>query len=151
MSNSLTSSFHAILAYELSHNAESIEESSLAWWFCCRDIVLFGNSAVGFDISEIPWSMNKIDSQKEFIQNACDNLLNPPENDIFKDFVNYEMLSNTFQTFYSMIGFVDKNTKFKANLWDRFPENHKLDKCKDHLVYLHWDGCIVCNFLKQFE
>ncbi|WP_235332709.1 hypothetical protein [Paenibacillus polymyxa] len=78
MSNGLTSVFIEVLVISGSVLAKTNREKELIIWLAQRDQSVVGIGAVGFDIDEMPWTIDSFESEKDFIldtiSNAADGL-----------------------------------------------------------------------------
>ena len=67
MSNGLTSVVISLLVLSGSALAESEYEKLLIVWFASRDQALSGMGTVGFDLNEIPWTVEQFEAEKHFL------------------------------------------------------------------------------------
>ncbi len=78
MSNGLTSVFIEVLVISGSVLAKTNREKELIIWLAQRDQSVVGIGTVGFDIDEMPWTIDSFESEKDFIldtiSNAADGL-----------------------------------------------------------------------------
>jgi hypothetical protein len=65
MSNGLTSVFISVLSLSASRLAKTEREIDFAIWLASHDQAIVGSGTVGFDISDIPWSMENFDAEKK--------------------------------------------------------------------------------------
>jgi hypothetical protein len=67
MSNGLTSVVISLLVLSGSSLAESDHEKMLMVWFASRDQALSGMGTVGFDLNEVPWTVEQFEAEKRFL------------------------------------------------------------------------------------
>jgi hypothetical protein len=67
MSNGLTSVVISLFLLSGSALAESEREKLLIVWFASRDQALSGLGTVGFDLNEIPWTVEQFEAEMHFL------------------------------------------------------------------------------------
>ena len=67
MSNGLTSVVISLLVLSGSALAKSEREKLLIVWLANRDQALSGMGTVGFDLNEIPWTLEQFEAEKHFL------------------------------------------------------------------------------------
>ncbi|MEJ3718141.1 hypothetical protein WGM54_09005 [Paenibacillus polymyxa] len=154
MSNGLTSVFIEILAISGSLLAKTNREKELIIWLAQRDQSVVGIGTVGFDIDEMPWTIDSFESEKEFILDTISNAA---------DGLGWEKLSykprqdwvvNCLNQFGLMINAFNKED-IDINNYTEWSEIEEGDdnptiprgypKCEKHDIYLNCHGCILCN------
>ncbi|WP_282936872.1 hypothetical protein [Paenibacillus sp. RC67] len=75
MSNGLTSVFIEVLVISGSILAEADREKEIVIWFAQQDQSVVGSGTVGFDIDDIPWTIENFESEKEFMIRAISNAI----------------------------------------------------------------------------
>jgi hypothetical protein len=142
ISNGYTDHFIAALALSTSEFAETECEINLAMWITSRDQYRSGIGTVGFDISDMPWSVKSFDEQMVFMLravNAAKSARYFAENPfLYEDGGALDKFRALLQDF--SVEFVKPEA---TENWERIkPERQK---CTEHGVYLNWSGCIVCH------
>lgn len=154
MSNGLTSVLIEVLVISGSIIAESNRERELIIWLAQRDQSVVGIGTVGFDIDEMPWTLDHFISEKEFLVRTItaatrgmgwDRLSYKPRKDWVIDKLDH------FKTMIDAFNrqFISMNHYFEWSKIDEDDENPTIPygypKCEKHLVYLSCHGCILCN------
>ncbi len=67
MSNGLTSVFIEVLVISGSLLATTYREKEIIIWLAQRDQSVVGIGTVGFDIDEMPWTVDSFEREKEFV------------------------------------------------------------------------------------
>jgi hypothetical protein len=67
MNNGLTSAFVSVLALAASKLAETDRQRLFAAWFASHDQGVWGLGTVGFDMSELPWSLDTFVGDRRFV------------------------------------------------------------------------------------
>lgn len=147
MSNGLTSVFIETICLAGSDIAIENYQKDLMIWFSQRDWILLGMGLEGFDISEIIWHKNQFEQQKDFIIKVIDFAINKTNWDLLS-YNPHEMIFTVLKDFKQMIidfniDFIDE--KSEINLFDFDGFVKKYDKCEKHKIYLHCQGCVICN------
>ncbi|WP_307589416.1 hypothetical protein [Paenibacillus wynnii] len=154
MSNGLTSIFIEVLAINGSLLAKTNREKELIIWLAQRDQAIVGAGNVGFDIDEMPWTIDYFESEKGFILRAISNAM---------DGLGWERLSyeprkdwviGCLEKFRQMISAFDKEYVKSNNylVWTEIEVDDDYptipvgySKCETHGIYLSCHRCILCN------
>ncbi len=147
MNNGLTSVFIEVLALSASTLASTEREKQFAAWLASRDQTVYGIGAVGFDISDMPWTAQGFQVQKDFLLKVIQSSQSkehwhqlgyqPGREDwILSSLEQFRLLITHFSADGIMPEGVGRRT---ARMPDAFV------KCPKHGVYLHQDGCVICN------
>lgn len=145
MSNGGTSVFINALALSGSHLALDDFEIELISWIVARDQNVSGIGTVGFDLQEMPWSQDEdiFQQQKDFVLKIIQRA--KTEQDLQALSYNAEFLHNFLERFESMINsFLLENVNAEDSPLSIPTENNHL-KCDVHGVFLHEQGCVICN------
>jgi hypothetical protein len=140
MSNGLTDVFLSVLALAGAPVAHHDDEVELLVWLAAHDQAVFGLGCVGFDVCQMPWIATRLDEQKRFLLGVIDAGIARARA------ASHEALLDRFHVFR---GYVDKvHASCLRN--DAYPNVTPLLRadratCPTHGVYLHAEGCIVCN------
>jgi len=147
MSNGLTSVVLSLLVLSGSALAESEREKLLIIWFASRDQALSGMGTVGFDLNEIPWTVEQFEAEKHFLlavirraQSMQDwgRLCYEPREDWALGCL--EKLAQMINHF--PITCINPQIALDRQAWWR-PNEFVL--CPKHDALQHAMGCIVCN------
>jgi len=147
INNSLTSLFIAALTLAASDLAQSDEQRVFAAWFASHDQGIFGCGVVGFDVSEMPWHPNRFVADQEFVLGAVraarrrygwDRLGYTPAPDV---------ISSRLEHFEAMILAFDPAdvSDDPDEIWKFGGKPERFELCPRHAVYLHANGCVLCN------
>ena len=145
VSNGGTSVFIAVLCLAGHEVAIDDWQRDLLVWISTHDRHLFGNGNTGFDLAEMGWQKERVDEQKQF-------LLLLTERARLK--TNWEKLSFdppmeravfALDKFDALVScFEDKHCQNKELKWSIEP-NRPLAQCKIHDIFIHSEGCVICN------
>lgn len=154
MSNGLTSVFIEVLAISGSILAKTNREKEMIIWLAQRDQSAVGIGTVGFDIDEMPWTIDSFQNEKIFIldtiSNATDGL--GWENLSYKP--RQDWVVNCLNQFGLMIKAFNKENVDMDNYieWAEIEEGDDnptiprgYPKCVKHNIYLTCHGCVLCN------
>ncbi|ULO08498.1 hypothetical protein H1230_06740 [Paenibacillus sp. 19GGS1-52] len=154
MSNGLTSVFLDLLVISGSLIAQTNRERELIIWLAQRDQPVVGIGTVGFDIDEIPWSLENFEMERNFMSRTIISAING----LGWERLNYEprrdWVIERFEQFQQMINTFDSNhiNEIHYREWSKIDEDDDepkiligYPKCNIHFVYLSCHGCILCN------
>jgi hypothetical protein len=147
INNSLTALFIVALTLAASDLAASDEEREFAAWFASHDQSIFGPGVVGFDISQMPWHSDRFAADLEFVLSAVraahqrhgwDRLGYTPAPDA---------ISSRLEHFEAMILAFDPADRIDDpdEVWNFGGKPDRFELCPRHAVYLHANGCALCN------
>lgn len=145
MSNGLTAVFFSVLALAASALATDDHERGIAAWFAARDQSIFGLGIVGFDVSELPWSRERLEADRAFMVRAVDAAQARTGWERLDYQPREDWLFASLDQFRGMIAAFDAaHIAAPDTLWlGARPE--RFAQCVLHRTYLHAYGCIVCN------
>jgi hypothetical protein len=151
MSNSSTSIFHATLALELSEFATSDREKEIALWFCTRDYPCFGSNLAGFALHEIPWPHQTFDSAKAFVLKVVKSAIDGKTwRKLGTSVTEGDALAHLNEFRALVEAFSSDDVKEESSISWKAERPETVEKCTQHKVYLHWHGCILCNYLRDY-
>ena len=147
MSNGLTSVFISVLALAASAHATHDRERLWAVWLAAHDQGVFGRGIVGFDLSEMPWTLETFDADKQFLlrvieaaqaRNGWERLDYQPNEDwVISRLEQFRRLVEAFQPEHRCLN--------AEQIWPFVPPPPVFERCPVHQVYLHALGCVICN------
>lgn len=145
MSNGSTSVLIAVLTLAGADKASNAWERDVLSWIATRDQSIFGIGCVGFDVSELGWDSDDFDAQKAFLLELVQRARNqtgwsrldykPDEERVNAMLLKLARLLHTFELSYCRDHAFD---------WMLPPLKHPV-KCSIHGIYLHHEGCVICN------
>lgn len=148
MSNGLTSVFISVLTLSGAELAETHSEKGLIIWLAQRDQSVFGGGCVSFDVTEMCWTKDHFDEQKAFLLKTIDGALSrsnwekldyqPREEWVFTRLNDFKTLINEFRV-------EDLRENVESGILSFHSNIQRYDNCPIHGVYLHAEGCVVCN------
>ena len=147
MSNGLTSVVLTLLVLSGSALAGSEREKLLIVWFASHDQDLSGIGTVGFDLNEIPWTVEQFETEKHFLlavirraQSRQDwgRLCNEPREDWA--LASLEQLAHMISHF--PVTCINQEIALDQQAWWRPAE---LVLCPKHSALQHALGCVVCH------
>lgn len=153
MSNGLTDVFINVLVLSGSRVAVSDSEKRFVVWLAERDQSRVGGGTVGFEISEMPWSVSDFAECKAFLLNTVkfaeqrlgwEALDYPPnENMLFPVLRKFgEMITEFSAKEINPTGYEEW---LAASSGEYDPMQKGYPKCEKHSVLLSCFGCQVCN------
>jgi hypothetical protein len=147
MNNGLTDVFIHVLSLAASALATTDDEKRFAVWFSGHDQRIHGLGVVDFDLSEMPWVPQNIEDQKAFLRRVIDAAsrrygwdrldYSPHEEHALAALRHFGQLVDAFRA-------VDVSRSEKE-VWSLSARPLTFEKCAQHQVYLHEQGCILCN------
>jgi hypothetical protein len=147
MNNGLTSAVIEVLVVAASTLATTDRERTFAVWFASRDQSVFGIGMVGFDVRQMPWAPATFAADRSFVLEAIDAAkagtgwerlgFNPREDWVRNALDGFRRLVAAFRV-------EDAETEAKR-VWPWLAPPEVLEQCPRHGVYLHGEGCILCN------
>lgn len=147
MSNGLTSVVLSLLALSGSALAQSEREKLLIVWFASHDQSLSGPGTVGFDLNEIPWSVEQFEAEKHFLLAVIRRAQSMQDWDRLKYEPREEWVLACLEKLAHMISqfpvtCIKQEIALDHQAWWR-PTTWLL--CPTHGVLHHPQGCIMCN------
>ena len=144
MSNGETSVLIELLSVAASSLARTPWQKDLAVWFAMHDQSVFGGGCVGFDLDELGWSPEQLMEEQRFVLACIDAAMSRTLWDKLDYAPDEASLSANLQTFRAMVAAAKPQSGQRDWCWQGSqPLDHEL--CKACGVYLHIEGCVVCN------
>jgi len=154
MSNGLTSVFIEVLVISGSILANTDREKELIIWLAQRDQSVVGIGTVGFDIDEMPWTVNSFASEKDFmlrtISHAAKGLgweklsYEPHQDRVVHGLKQFGSMIQAFgQEDVNMNNYIEWAEIEEGDDNPTIPRGYP--KCEQHNIYLSCHGCILCN------
>ncbi|AKQ68300.1 hypothetical protein A176_005212 [Myxococcus hansupus] len=145
MSNGLTAVFFDVLSLAASRHARTPWELRLAQWLVEHDAERSGLGVVGFDVSELGWTLESFEAQRNFLLQLIDAALaregwerlpfQPLESSLFPVLTQFRE---------RVASLPRQDICVEESAW--IPEDPPAcGRCEVHQVYLHALGCILCN------
>ena len=147
INNSLTSLFISALILAASDLATSDEQREFAVWFASHDQGIFGSGVVGFDVSQMPWHSGRFVADQEFVLSA----VRAARQRLGWDRLGYtpapDAISSRLEHFEAMILAFDPAHRINDpdEVWNFGARPDRFELCPRHAVYLHSNGCTLCN------
>jgi hypothetical protein len=146
MSNGLTSVFIAILSLSASRLAKTDRDVDFAMWLASCDQSIIGLGAVGFDISEMPWSTENFETEKRFTLSVIDSAKSKQYWNVLDYQPREDWALHSLEQFRCLIEDFTAEFVKDADKKDRSVyKSDKIEKCPIHEIYFHWSGCVICN------
>ena len=150
MSNGLTDAVLCMLVVSGSALATTEREKDLVVWLASHDQSIYGLGAVGFDLSELPWTTEQFEVEKQFLLRVITSCKTKEYWHLF-DYDSHgdvvvRWIIPWLETLEQMIERLRREAVHPAatlEWWQERPP--ELRRCPLHSAYLHRDGCIVCN------
>jgi hypothetical protein len=146
MQNGLTGVVISLLALSGSALANSEREKDLIVWLASHDQAIFGRGVVGFDLSEIPWTIEQFGEEKNFLLNVIERAKSKQDWARLTYEPREDWVINSLDKLYQMIAhFGEKDIDVQAALsWQAERPTERI-VCPKHNVLEHSYGCVVCN------
>jgi hypothetical protein len=146
MSNGLTAVLIEILSLSASYLAKTDAEIDFAIWLACHDQAIMGGGMVGFDLSELPWSTENFEAEKRFLLRVVDSAKTKQYWNLLDYEPCEEMVLRSLEKFKDLIEDFTKEFISTDNFWSQtFLKPIEPKKCSIHNIYLHQEGCVICN------
>jgi hypothetical protein len=148
MSNGLTSAFIGVLAIATAAQAVSDRHKQLAAWIASRDQEVMGSGAVGFDICDMPWESKSFATDVLFLR-QCVQAANTKSHWEKSGYAPREdTLLGCLACFDKMLDTITLHHVQDHKPYGFFsggPAVLPFTLCPQHAVYLHAQGCVICN------
>lgn len=149
MSNGLTSVFIETFCLAGRDLATEDYQKDLMIWFAQWDWTIMGMGLEGFDISEIIWNKEMFDNQTKFILAVIDSVIKKKNWQHLSYKPNEDFLFRKLGIFKEMILSYKKEMiepgDWEYGIYDFEGDFEKYGRCEKHHIYLHWNGCVICN------
>jgi hypothetical protein len=154
MSNNLTTVFISVLALSGSHLAQSVREKEIVMWLSEHDYAVCGLGTYGFDVTQIPWTIENFEEEREFVLRMIDGALNKTGWELLGYELFEERLFESLNEFKEIILMIESCDikEGEYSKWKGYGDLNPLlkppegfPKCPVHGVYLHFGGCVICN------
>jgi len=145
LSNGGMSVVITILSLAGSHLAKKTCEVDLVTWLASRDQSVFGVGVVGFDLAELPWSKKEetFIRQKDFLLKVVERV--GSKEDLYQLDYDPPYIDEYVETLFVLVNsFSFHNVSDEKPSW-WLPPDKQHKKCEKHGVYMHANGCVVCN------
>lgn len=145
MSNGLTSVFIDTICLAGSDIAQQVYQKDLMIWFAQRDPQLMGSGLIGFDIADIIWKKEIFPAQKAFLLTVLESAAEKKHWDKLGYSPREDWAIQSLQEFKRML------TEFEVTHIDEeeqesiIPFDKKYVTCPKHHIFLHVQGCVICN------
>lgn len=146
MQNGLTSVVLSLLALSGSALASNEREKDLIVWLASHDQAIFGRGVVGFDLSEIPWTVEQFEAEKSFLLKVIGRAKSQQDWARLTYKPREDWVINALDKLYQMVAHLsEKDIDLQAALsWQAEKPTERI-VCPKHNVLEHWYGCVVCN------
>lgn len=146
MSNGLTSVFISVLALSASSLAQTHSEINFAIWLAAHDQSIVGMGTVGFDVSELPWSAENFEAEKQFVLRVIESAQSQALWSKLSYTPHTEWVLAALEKFGALIADLTVDFIRPNWAWCELDNNSPTPtKCPTHDIYLHIAGCVICN------
>lgn len=151
MSNGLTSVFIAVLVLSGSTLAQNKAEKEWMSWLASRDQGIHGRGAVGFCISDMPWTREGFVDEKDFVLRVIDGAREKLRWDVLNYNPTEEFVTFALDRFQNLINLFDEQyiNEEAYQEWQSYLKKYGFSEnppmCQHHAVYLHPAGCVLCH------
>lgn len=154
MSNGLTSVFIEVLVISGSILANTDREKELIIWLAQRDQSVVGIGTVGFDIDEMPWTIDSFSSEKDFMLQTISHATNglgweklgykPRQDRVVHCLKQFGLMITAFHhEDVNLDNYIEWAEVEEGDDNPTIPRGYP--KCERHDIYLSCHGCILCN------
>lgn len=152
MSNGYTTVVLAAILVAGSELAENRWQKLLMVWLAEHDQSIFGSGTVGFDLDEIAWTKENFAKEKSFLLDAVELAQKKHRWEVLgyspgpKTGAFLKQFADLLDTYLPTYVESDKPwcSKFSPKGVEEFFQDD-LKKCPKHDIYMHIDGCLICN------
>src|SRR6476661_6447334 len=152
MSNGLTAVFIDVLVLAGSALAATEREKELIVWLAGHDQGISRLGTVGFDISDIPWTMAGFVTERAFLLRVIEAAQSGFGWDRLAYQPNEALLRPALAKFLDLINNFDPRyiaeTRYQEWRGERAQDKGSLEfaRCPKHDVLLYQHGCVLCNW-----
>jgi len=145
MSNGTTDVVLSVLCLAGADIADSRWEKELMVWLAEHDQSIRGLGCVEFDLDELGWSKEAFPQQQHFLYRLIDRAMDHTGWDKLGYTPNEKIVADLLKKVRRIIGqyspeYIDE----QAKEWHSEPLLNFL-RCQQHGIYLHAEGCLICN------
>jgi hypothetical protein len=151
MSNGMTSVFMDVLVVSGSIIAQTDREREFIVWLAQRDQSVVGLGTVGFEINELPWTLDNYELERGFMGRTISSAIHelgwerlsykPRRDWVIERLEHFKRMIDAFDKRY-----IDEDSYREWLIDDDGPTiPARYPQCKTHYVYLSCHGCILCN------
>jgi hypothetical protein len=146
MNNGLTSVFVSVLALTASELAETDRQREFAAWFASHDQGVWGLGTVGFDMSELPWSLDTFAGDRGFVLRVIHAAKARAGWERLGYEPHEEWVQHCLDQFRAMVEAfsIEHADGSEAEVWT-YGRPTQLTLCPVHRVYQHEHGCVLCS------
>ncbi|MCG7385634.1 hypothetical protein [Paenibacillus sp. ACRRY] len=154
MSNGLTSVFIEVLSISGSMLAKTNREREMTIWLAQQDQSVVGIGTVGFDIDEMPWTIDTFEEEKDFMLRMIAYAITEAGWEKLSYKPRKESVKPCLEQLQTMIHAFNRDDVNLDNYleWSEIDEDDDrptippgYPKCVKHEVYLSCHGCVLCN------
>lgn len=152
MSNGLTDVFINVLVLSGSRLAKNVDEKRLIVWLAEKDQSKVGMGTVGFDIREMPWSIDRFEENRSFLLEVIGRAKDKTDWSKLDYSPNEKLLFPVLNGFSEMLSRLsvkdvapDALSEWTADADPDDPILCGFPKCAKHGVLLSCFGCQICN------
>jgi|GEM_PF-513239 len=157
-SNSRTIVVFSVLIINGSRLAKTRRKAEFILWLAQREQDVFGLGMVGFDLGDLPWSLDDFEKEKIFLLKVIESAKEELGCGVVKLGTHPEVLRGDLEDLRMLIlNFTDEDLRTAYLLKEELKDiggrglpvemPPQLEKCKIHRVLLTQYGCYVCNNL----
>jgi hypothetical protein len=143
LSNGATEVLISVLLLSGSDLAQTLWEKELGCWLAEHDQSVFGRGVVGFDLDEIAWNREIFAEQKAFFLKMINTALIRHR----WEALDYDppLVAGQLKELRNLVENYRVEFVEPGKTWDWRLKAEFFAKCPLHQVYLHSEGCAICN------
>ena len=152
MSNGCTDVFLTTIGLSGSRLAVTYGEKRLILWLLERDQWVWGRGIVGFNLAEMPWDIENLESQKQFFCSVINGVLEESGWETLDYKPNKDLLAPQIRSFRRLIGALEVEDIIVGakKEWLEASENEAWRQgryvfCSRHGILLTDTGCPACH------
>lgn len=148
----------SVLIINGSRLAKTRREAEFVLWLAQREQDVFGLGCVGFDLGDLPWSLDNFEGEKKFLLKVIESAKEELSCGVVEFGTHPEVLRGNLEDLRMLIlNFTDEDRRTAYLLEEELKDiggrglpvemPAQLEKCQIHRVLLTQYGCYVCNNL----
>ncbi|WP_342438446.1 hypothetical protein NSS79_04610 [Paenibacillus sp. FSL L8-0436] len=151
-SNGLFSVVISVLTLSGSRIARTSDEKDFIIWLAEHDQSVLGSGTCGFTISEMPWSRDRMQLEKSFLDTTIEGAIRCLGWGMLDYTPNVTMLEPALNQFRTLVNELQE-TEIDFAVGQLWREEQEAERtlpgeypvCGQHHVLLCWHGCVVCH------
>lgn len=146
MSNGLTSVVIAVLAMATAAEATTPSQRMLAGAIASRDQSFLGGGVAGFSLCKLPWDRSTFEEDRDFLVRACARAAAGQDWSLLDYEPRHDWTTDRLVGIAALLEALEPTDVVDPPEWLwRLMCEVPVEMCETHHVFLHREGCVVCN------